>query len=343
MSQIHNSNTRQIGEQMKVLVTGGAGYIGSHAVVQLLDKGFDVVVLDNLSNGHRWAVDGRARLVVGDMRDPSVLDALFEAEAIDAVMQFAANIVVAESEADPLKYYDNNVYGTISVLEAMRRHGVDKIIFSSTAAVYGNTETVPVTEQEPVAPISPYGWSKAMVEQILKDANRAYGLNYCVFRYFNVAGAHEKYPIGQALKNNTALIPIILEVAAGERDHIGVFGDDYDTKDGTGIRDFIHVVDLVDAHILGINRLMEGKSGVFNLGNGQGFSVLEMIEAARRVTGEPIPMEVTPRRPGDIAVSIASSDKAKSELGWQPVYTDVEDIIRTAWHFKMDVLKKMGD
>lgn len=319
---------------MKVLVAGGAGYIGSHAVVQLLDKNYEVVVADNLSSGHKWAVDKRARLMVGDIRDAAFMDTVFESEKIDVVMQFAANIVVAESESDPLKYYNNNVYGTVALLESMVKHGVKNIIFSSTAAVYGNTETVPVTEDNPIDPISPYGRTKVMVEQILEDCRRAYGINYCVFRYFNVAGAHEKYNIGQALDTNTALIPLILEVASGQREAIGIYGDDYDTKDGTGVRDFIHVVDLVDAHILGINELMKGKSGIFNLGNGQGFTVKEMIEAARTVTGHPIPAKVTPRRDGDIAISIAGSEKAKSVLGWNPVYTDVAKIIETAWAFK---------
>jgi UDP-glucose 4-epimerase len=319
---------------MKVLVSGGAGYIGSHAVVQLLDKQYDVVVVDNLSTGHQWAVDKRAPFYQGDIRNKKDLDKIFKKEKIDVVMQFAADIVVADSEKNPLKYYDNNVYGTISLLQTMLENNVKNIIFSSTAAVYGNTEKVPVEEKDPLDPISPYGATKVFVERILDDCRKAYGLNYCVFRYFNVAGAHEKYPIGQNVKKNTALIPIILEVASGERDFIGIFGNDYDTKDGTGIRDFIHVVDLVDAHILGINKLLKNESAIYNLGNGQGFSVLEMIEAARKVTGHPIPTKISPRRDGDIACSIASSEKAKTELGWMPVYTDVEKIIETAWIYK---------
>lgn len=320
---------------MKVLVSGGAGYIGSHAVVQLLDKQYDVVVVDNLSTGHQWAVDKRASFYQCDIRNKKDLDKIFKKEKIDAVMQFAADIVVADSEQNPLKYYDNNVYGTIALLQTMLENNVKNIIFSSTAAVYGNTEKVPVEEKDPLEPISPYGATKAFVERILDDCRKAYGLNYCVFRYFNVAGAHEKYPIGQNVKKNTALIPIILEVASGERDFVGIFGNDYDTKDGTGIRDFIHVVDLVDAHILGINKLLKNESAIYNLGNGQGFSVLEMIEAARKVTGHPIPTKISPRRDGDIACSIASSEKAKAELGWMPVYTDVEKIIETAWKYKL--------
>lgn len=319
---------------MKVLVSGGAGYIGSHAVVQLLDKQYDVVVVDNLSTGHQWAVDKRASFYQCDIRNKKDLDKILKKEKIDVVMQFAADIVVADSEKNPLKYYDNNVYGTISLLQTMLENNVKNIIFSSTAAVYGNTEKVPVEEKDPLDPISPYGATKAFVERILDDCRKAYGLNYCVFRYFNVAGAHEKYPIGQNVKKNTALIPIILEVASGERDFIGIFGNDYDTKDGTGIRDFIHVVDLVDAHILGINKLLKNESAIYNLGNGQGFSVLEMIEAARKVTDHPIPTKISPRRDGDIACSIASSEKAKTELGWMPVYTDVEKIIETAWYYK---------
>lgn len=318
----------------KILVTGGAGYIGSHAVVELLDQGYDVVVVDNLSTGHRFAIDRRARFVKGDIRNHKLMDALFQLETIDAVMHFAADIVVAESEIDPLKYYNNNVAGTVALLEMMHKNKVNNIIFSSTAAVYGNTDHVPVTEDTPVNPISPYGKTKRMVEQILEDCRKAYGLNYCVFRYFNVAGAHEDYPIGQAVKLNTALIPIILETAAGERDTLNIFGDDYNTKDGTGIRDFIHVVDLVQAHILGLKRLEQNQSGIYNLGNGQGFSVKEMLDAAREVTGKEIPAIISPRREGDIAISIASSDKAKQELGWQPKYTDVKKIIATAWAFK---------
>ncbi|WP_270508023.1 UDP-glucose 4-epimerase GalE [Eubacterium limosum] len=322
---------------MKVLVSGGAGYIGSHAVVQLLDKQYDVVVVDNLSTGHQWAVDKRASFYQCDIRNKKDLDKIFKKEKIDVVMQFAADIVVADSEENPLKYYDNNVYGTISLLQTMLENNVKNIIFSSTAAVYGNTEKVPVEEKDPLDPISPYGATKAFVERILDDCRKAHGLNYCVFRYFNVAGAHEKYPIGQNVKKNTALIPIILEVASGERDFVGIFGNDYDTKDGTGIRDFIHVVDLVDAHILGINKLLKNESAIYNLGNGQGFSVLEMIEAARKVTGHPIPTKISPRRDGDIACSIASSEKAKTELGWMPVYTDVEKIIETAWKYKRNL------
>lgn len=324
---------------MKVLVSGGAGYIGSHAVVQLLDKQYDVVVVDNLSTGHQWAVDKRASFYQCDIRNKKDLDKIFKKEKIDVVMQFAADIVVADSEKNPLKYYDNNVYGTISLLQTMLENNVKNIIFSSTAAVYGNTEKVPVEEKDPLDPISPYGATKAFVERILDDCRKAYGLNYCVFRYFNVAGAHEKYPIGQNVKKNTALIPIILEVASGERDFIGIFGNDYDTKDGTGIRDFIHVVDLVDAHILGINKLLKNESAIYNLGNGQGFSVLEMIEAARKVTDHPIPTKISPRRDGDIACSIASSEKAKTELGWMPVYTDVEKIIETAWYYRLSLRK----
>lgn len=323
-----------------ILVTGGAGYIGSHAVVQLLDQGYDVVVVDNLSTGHRWAVDQRADFVEGDIRNFEFMDQLFQKKSIDAVMDFAAYIVVAESECDPLKYYDNNTASVINLLQVMFKNSVKNIIFSSTAAVYGDTDVVPVTESVPANPISPYGKTKYFVEQILEDCHQAYGLNYCVFRYFNVAGAHEKYPIGQAVKNNTALIPIILEVASGEREKIMIFGDDYDTKDGTGVRDFIHVVDLVDAHILGLNYLKKGESGIFNLGNGRGFTVREMIEAARRVTGHPIPAEVSPRRDGDIAISIASSERAKELLGWKPAYADVEDIIRTAWQFKTMILNE---
>ncbi|MBC3796737.1 UDP-glucose 4-epimerase GalE [Acetobacterium tundrae] len=320
---------------MKVMVSGGAGYIGSHAVVQLLDQGYDVVVVDNLSKGIISAVDIRAIFYQCDIRDKKSLNEIFKKEKIDVVMQFAADIVIAESEKDPLKYFNNNVAGTISLLEVMVENEVKKIIFSSTAAIYGNTEKIPVEETDAIDPISPYGTTKAFVEKILDSCRQAYGMNYCVFRYFNVAGAHEKYPIGQNVKKNTALIPIILEVAAEERPYIEIYGNDYETKDGTGVRDFIHVVDLVDAHILGIMQLNKNLSGIYNLGNGQGFSVNEMIEAARKVTKKNIPVKISPRREGDIAVSIASSDKAKKELGWKPHYTNVEKIIETAWNYKI--------
>ncbi|MBC3804485.1 UDP-glucose 4-epimerase GalE [Acetobacterium fimetarium] len=319
---------------MKVMVSGGAGYIGSHAVVQLLDQGYDVVVVDNLSKGFRHAVDERAVFYQCDIRDKKSLNEVLKKEKIDVVMQFAADIVVAESEKDPLKYFNNNVSGTISLLEVMIENEVKKIIFSSTAAVYGNTEKIPVEEMDAISPISPYGMTKAMVENILESCRQAYGMNYCIFRYFNVAGAHEKYPIGQNVVKNTALIPIILEVAAGKRPYIEIYGDDYETADGTGVRDFIHVVDLVDAHILGIMQLNRNLSGIYNLGNGQGFSVKEMIEASRKVTKRDVPVKISPRREGDIAVSIASSDKAKKELGWKPHYTRVEKIIETAWNYK---------
>ena len=320
---------------MKILVSGGAGYIGSHAVVQLLDQGYEVVVVDNLSKGFKSAVDTRAVFYQCDIRDKKSLNEVFIKEKIDVVMQFAADIVVAESEKDPLKYFDNNVGGTISLLEVMAQNAVGKIIFSSTAAVYGNTEKIPVEESDAIAPISPYGMSKAMVENILESCRQAYGMNYCVFRYFNVAGAHENYPIGQNVEKNTALIPIILEVAAGERPYIEIYGDDYETEDGTGVRDFIHVVDLVDAHILGIKQLVKNSSGIYNLGNGRGFSVKAMIEAAKRVTKKDIPVKISQRREGDIAVSIASSEKAKKELAWSPKYTSVEKIIETAWKYKI--------
>lgn len=319
---------------MKILVSGGAGYIGSHAVVQLLDQAYEVVVVDNLSKGFKSAVDTRAVFYQCDIRDKASLDEVFKKEKIDVVMQFAADIVVAESEKDPLKYFDNNVGGTISLLEVMVQNAVGKIIFSSTAAVYGNTEKIPVEESDAIAPISPYGMSKAMVENILESCRQAYGMNYCVFRYFNVAGAHENYPIGQNVEKNTALIPIILEVAAGERPYIEIYGDDYETEDGTGVRDFIHVVDLVDAHILGIKQLNKNSSGIYNLGNGRGFSVKAMIEAAKKVTKKDIPVKISQRREGDIAVSIASSEKAKKELAWSPKYTSVEKIIETAWKYK---------
>ena len=315
-----------------ILVTGGAGYIGSHAVVELLDSGYNVIVLDNLENGYIELVDRRAKFYRGDIRDISSFENIFKENKIDAVMNFAGYIKVGESVLNPNKYYLNNTYGVMNIVEVMKKYNVKNIIFSSTAAVYGEVKCDgTVYEDYPTNPINPYGASKLMAERVIVDAAKAYGINYSIFRYFNVGGAHEKYHIGQKGEGVTALIPIILQVAKGEREKLSIYGDDYLTKDGTGIRDYIHVVDLVRAHIAALPILDRNISGVYNLGNGNGFSVLEMLNAAKKVTNIDIKSEVIEIRAGDPASVVASSEKAREVLGWKPEYVDVEKIIETAW------------
>ncbi|WP_321330169.1 UDP-glucose 4-epimerase GalE [uncultured Ilyobacter sp.] len=317
---------------MRVLVTGGAGYIGSHAVVELLDGGYEVVVLDNLETGYIELVDSRAKFYRADLREKESLRNVFKKEKIDVVMNFAAYIKVGESVSQPNKYYENNTGGVLNLLEVMKEFNVKHIVFSSTAAVYGEVSGKDlVTENFVTQPINPYGMSKFMAETIIKDSSSAYDMNYVIFRYFNVAGAHEKYPIGQMGEGMTSLIPVVLEAAKGERDKVEVFGDTYNTKDGTGVRDFIHVTDLAKAHVMAINKLKKGESGLFNLGNGNGFSVIEILEAARRVTGREIPSVMSERRLGDPACVVACSQRANQELGWEPKYINIDDIIRTAW------------
>ncbi len=317
-----------------ILVTGGAGYIGSHCVRELLRQGFDVAVVDNLQTGHETAVDPRAKFFKGDIRDAKFLNQVFSTCPIEAVIHFAANSLVGVSMTDPLGYFDNNVYGTQVLLSAMNDAGVDKIVFSSTAAVYGEANVDVITEDCPTQPTNPYGETKLTMEKMLKWCDKAYGIRYTALRYFNVAGADPEGNIGEDHRPETHLIPIILQIPLGKREAISVFGNDYPTPDGTCIRDYIHVCDLAAAHVLALRRLMAGgESEVFNLGNGQGFSVLEMIEAARRVTGHSIPAIIAPRRPGDPARLVASSEKAGRMLGWQPVRTSVEEIIADAWRW----------
>jgi len=316
---------------MAILVCGGAGYIGSHAVYALLKRNEEVVVVDNLATGHSESVLG-GKLYIGDLRDEDFLDKVFSENDIEAVMHFAASSLVGESVENPFKYYENNVCGTLSLLKAMKKHGVKKIVFSSTAAVYGEPERVPIKEEDRTEPTNPYGETKLAIERMLKWADVAYGIKYVALRYFNVAGALETGEIGEDHSPETHLIPIILQVALGKRDKVMIYGDDYPTKDGTPIRDYIHVMDLVDAHILALEKLRkENKSEVYNLGNGEGFTVKEVIEVARKVTGHPIPAEVTGRRPGDPAVLVASSEKAMKDLGWRPKYAYLEEIIESAW------------
>lgn len=318
---------------MAVLVCGGAGYIGSHMVAELLEKGEEVVVLDNFQKGHEAAVLG-GKLYKGDLRDKEILDKIFTENDIESVIDFAADSLVGESMTNPLKYFENNVGSVISLLQAMSKHDVKYIVFSSTAATYGEAENIPILEDDRTLPTNPYGESKLMVEKVLKWCEVAYGIKYTALRYFNVAGAHISGKIGEDHKPETHLIPIILQVALGQRDKIMIFGDDYPTEDGTCIRDYIHVTDLANAHLLALDRLRNGgESKIYNLGNGMGFSVKEVIEAARRVTGREIKAEVAPRRAGDPAVLIASSEKAIKELGWKPKYNDLEVIIETAWNW----------
>lgn len=320
---------------MSILVVGGAGYIGSHMVKRLIEQGQEVVVVDNLSTGHRKAVDEKARFYEGDIRNHVFLKGVFDRENIDTVVHFAAFSIVPESMEKPLKYFDNNTAGMVALLEEMRDHDVKRIIFSSTAATYGVPEKSPIAENDRQAPINPYGESKLMMEKIIRWADQAYGIKFVALRYFNVAGAYPDGSIGEDHGPETHLTPIILQVAAGQRDQLKIFGDDYNTPDGTNVRDYVHVLDLVDAHILAINYLKAGNdSDVFNLGSSTGFSVKQMVEAAREVTGEPIPAEITERRPGDPDSLIAASQKARDVLKWQPQYDDVKEIIQTAWNWK---------
>ncbi|WP_409345737.1 UDP-glucose 4-epimerase GalE [Paenibacillus sp. MBLB4367] len=318
---------------MAILVTGGAGYIGSHTVAELLARGEQVVVADSLAQGHREAVLG-GKLYVGDIRDGAFMDQVFGENDIDAVIHFAANSLVGESMQNPGKYFDNNVYGTLCLLEKMNQYGVKKIVFSSTAATYGEPERVPIEETDRTDPTNAYGETKLAMERMMRWFDTAHGMKFVSLRYFNAAGAHENGRIGEDHNPETHLIPLILQVPLGKRAHIGIYGDDYATEDGTCIRDYLHVSDLADAHVLALKRLREGgASAIYNLGSGTGFSVKQMIEAARRVTGHQIPAVVSERRAGDPAVLIASSEKAKRELGWSPKRESLDVIIGTAWNW----------
>lgn len=319
---------------MAILVCGGAGYIGSHTVSELLDRGEQVIVVDNLQKGHLPAVLEGATLYRGDLRDDLFLKGVFQENNIEAVIHFAADSLVGESVGNPLQYYDNNVYGAMCLLKVMQEFEVKKIVFSSTAATYGEAKNIPILESDSTEPTNPYGETKLAVEKMLKWSEEAYGIKHVVLRYFNVAGAHMEGKLGEDHQPETHLIPIILQVALGQREKIMIFGDDYDTEDGTCIRDYIHVTDLADAHILAIDKLRnDNESGTYNLGNGHGFSVKEVIDSARKVTGHPIPAEVAPRRAGDPARLIASSEKAIQQLGWKPRYAELETMIESAWNW----------
>lgn len=323
-------------EPSTILVTGGAGYIGSHAVLALQQAGYEVIVLDNLSYGHRELIEQglQVKLIVGDTTDRALLDDLFATHAIAAVMHFAAFIAVGESVVEPDKYYRNNVVGTLTLLEAMAAASVKNFVFSSTCAIYGMPKTIPMTEDHPQNPLSPYAASKQMVERILSDFDTAYGLKSVVFRYFNAAGADPQGRLGEDHQPETHLIPLVLLTALGKQESILIFGTDYPTEDGTCVRDYIHVTDLAQAHVLGLEYLMKGgESEVFNLGNGNGFSVRKVIETASQVTGKQILAVERDRRPGDAPVLVGSSEKARQILGWNPQYPDLKEIIAHAWQW----------
>lgn len=319
---------------MTVLVLGGAGYIGSHTVYELIDRGTEVVVIDNLETGFEEAIHHKARFYKGDVRNREFLNGVFEKEKIDAVIHFAANSLVGESMTNPLKYYDNNVYGAKVLLEAMVAYGINNIVFSSTAATYGEPTSVPICETDITSPTNAYGETKLAMEKMFKWTNIAHGINYVSLRYFNACGAHKSGKIGEAHNPETHLIPLILQVPSGKREYVNIYGDDYDTKDGTCVRDYIHVTDLARAHILAVEYLLKGgESSIFNLGNGVGFTVKEVIDAARNVTKLDIPVQVVERRTGDPAKLIASNEKAKSVLGFKPEYENIEEIIESAWRW----------
>jgi UDP-glucose 4-epimerase len=318
---------------MNILVTGGAGYIGSHCCKELSKKGFHPITIDNLVYGHKNFVKW-GEFSQGDLGNPADIKKCFSRHKIDAVMHFAAYAYVGESVEDPLKYYENNLRNTIQLLHAVLEHDVKYFVFSSTCATYGNPEKTPIDENHPLNPINPYGRTKRMIEEILGDYQAAYGLKYISLRYFNAAGADPDAEVGEDHDPETHLIPLVLDVAAGKSQAIKVFGTDYQTPDGTCIRDYIHVTDLARAHILALQHLMDGaNSSVYNLGNGQGFSVLEVIERARKITGKNITLENSDRRPGDPPVLIASNEKAIKELSWKPQYAEIDDIIGTAWRW----------
>jgi UDP-glucose 4-epimerase len=325
-----------------ILVVGGAGYIGAHMVKLLGRSGYTPVVLDNLSNGRRESVPAPT-LIVGDMAEAGMLDALMQAFRFEAVMHFASFIQVGESVAHPGRYYDNNVGNTIRLLEAMERHRIKHFIFSSTAAIFGDPEYVPIDERHPKAPINPYGRSKWMVEQVLEDFDRAYGMRSCCLRYFNAAGADPEGGLGECHDPETHLIPLVLQAASGRRASISLYGNDYPTPDGTCIRDYIHVTDLCDVHLLALKALQAGAaSSRYNLGNGAGYSNLEVLKAAERVAGRPIKYNIGPRRPGDPPRLVADASLAKAELGWSPRYAAIDTIIAHAWRWEQEFFGKGG-
>lgn len=327
-----------------VLVCGGAGYIGSHMVEVLVASDVNVIVVDSLQTGFRKAINKKAKFYHVNIKDKEAMGRVFEENDIEGVVHFAANSLVGESMENPLKYYDNNVYGTQCLLEVMYKFGVNKIVFSSTAAVYGEPEKTPIDEYDVTNPTNAYGETKLAMEKMIRWADIAYGIKYVSLRYFNACGAHPSGRIGEAHNPETHLIPLILQVPQGKRAFISVFGSDYDTEDGTCIRDYVHVMDLVDAHVLALDYLSNhNESKVYNLGSGKGYSVKAIIECSRTVTGHEIPEKIEERRAGDPATLIASSDRIRNELGWKPNYESVEDIIETAWNWHKNNLEGFNE
>lgn len=316
---------------MKVLVTGGAGYIGSHTVYQLIGRGYEVVVFDNFQAGYRQAVHPEATLFEGDLLNMADIEGCFAAHKFDGIMHFASHIQVGESMRDPFKYFRENINAMMNLLEVAVNNDVKRFILSSTANLFDKPETVPISEDEALDPGSVYGETKYVGERLLYWLEQTHGLTYCALRYFNASGAHPNGNIGEAHDPETHLIPLVLQVAMGTRDHISIFGTDYDTPDGTAIRDYVHVMDLADAHILALEALTDGKSRKYNLGIGRGYSVKEVIDACRKVTGHPIPAIETERRAGDLPELVADSRRISAELGWEPDYNTLESIVETAW------------
>ena len=318
---------------MAVLITGGAGYIGSHTVKYFTEKDEEIIIVDNLQSGHRESIEDNTFYNI-DIRDKDEMDKIFKKHNIEGVIHFAANSLVGESMKKPYEYYHNNVYGMLCLLDIMKKNNVNKIVFSSTAAVYGEPKSIPILEEDITSPTNAYGETKLAMENMMKWFDIAYGVKYISLRYFNAAGAYEDGSIGEVHNPETHLIPLILQVPFGQREKIYVFGDDYPTEDGTCVRDYIHVMDLASAHYLAFEYLREGNSSdIFNLGNGNGYSVKEVIKRAREVTGHPIPAEIVERRPGDPAVLVASSKKIKDILKWEPKFESLEKIIEDAWRF----------
>ncbi len=318
---------------MRVLVTGGAGYIGSHAVRELIDRGHEVIVLDNLMTGHRAAVNAKATFIEGNIGDFAIVSGVFNTYEIDAVMHFAAHIEVNESTLDPAKYYENNVVNSIRLLQAMKANNLRKIIFSSTAAIYGNPKEIPITEAAEIRPVNPYGRTKMMVEAIIHDFCAAYGMGYVIMRYFNVAGASPDATLGEAHEPESHLIPRILKAALNTAAEAKIFGTDYNTPDGTCIRDYIHVMDLANAHVLALEDMSPHQGVIYNIGSESGFSVREVFKACEEVSGKKITIKEETRRAGDPAILVASSRKIKSSLGWVPKYPSLKEIINHAWQW----------
>ncbi|HSB76962.1 MAG TPA: UDP-glucose 4-epimerase GalE [Terriglobales bacterium] len=317
---------------MKILVTGGAGYIGSVVSAELLKQGHQVVVYDNLSHGHRRAIPRGAETVNGDIGDSEALGRALQRSRPDAVLHFAALIEAGESMQTPERYFRNNTASTLTLLECMLHHGVRRLVFSSTAALYGDPERTPIAEDAPLHPTNAYGESKLLVERMLAWFHQIHGLRYASLRYFNAAGAAGE--LGEDHHPESHLVPLVLQVALGQRASVAIYGTDYETPDGTCVRDYIHVLDLASAHVLALNALATRDRLIYNLGNGRGFSVREVVEVARKVTGHPIPAQEAPRRPGDPAVLVASSERIRRELGWQPRYTDLQQIVASAWEWR---------